>query len=127
GFKLDSGLYHGFNFYDDGDYNYGQYNAQYSLKLFSYHKLTLHSSGAYGDRPEIMGERLSGKKGSMTLPADIIASDRWINYATIYEYPLLRLSWGAVTMLAFWSRVCSEAAKLILNITTVPGAACCST
>ncbi len=104
GFKLDSGLYHGFNFYDDGDYNYGQYNAQYSLKLFSYHKLTLHSSGAYGDRPEIMGERLSGKKGSMTLPADIIASDRWINYATIYEYPLLRLSWGAVTMLAFWEQ-----------------------
>lgn len=102
GFKLDSGWYHGFNVYDEGDYNYGQYIAQYSFKLFSYHRLTLHSSGAYGARPESMGERISGKTGSMTLPADIISSDRWINGAVTYEYPVLRFSWGAVTVLAFW-------------------------
>lgn len=102
GFKLDSGVYHGFNMYDEGNYNYCQYMAQYSIKLFSYHRLTLHSSGAYGSRPEIMGERISGKTGSMTLPADIISSDRWINGAATYEYPLLRFSWGALTVLAFW-------------------------
>ncbi|HPS58337.1 MAG TPA: hypothetical protein PK514_09540 [Spirochaetota bacterium] len=104
GLKLDSGWYHGFNAHDEGDYNYGQYMAQYSFKLFSYHRLTIHSSGAYGDRPEIMGERISGKTGSMTLPADIISSDRWINGSIVYEYPLLRFSWGALTVLAFWEQ-----------------------
>ena len=102
GFKLDSGWYHCFSTEDKGDYSYGQYTAQYSFKIFSYHRLTINSSGSYGHRPEIMGERISGRTGSMTLPADIIASDRWINGAVTYEYPMLRFSWGSVTVLAFW-------------------------
>lgn len=102
GFKLDSGWYHGFNTGGGKGYSYGQYTAQYSLKLFSYHRLMFHSSGSYGGRPEIFGERISGKTGSMTLPADIISSDRFINGSAIYEYPLMRFSWGAVTVLAFW-------------------------
>lgn len=104
GFKLDSGFYHGINPGKGKNYNYMQYAAQYSFKLLSYHRLTLSSSGACGERPEIMGERISGKTGSMTLPADIISSDRWINGSAAYEYPLLRFSWGAVTVLAFWEQ-----------------------
>lgn len=104
GFKLDSAVYRGINAGGGKDYTYGQYTLQYSVKAFSYHRITFNSSGAYGGRPDIMGERISGKTGSMTLPADIIASDRWINASAAYEYPLARFSWGAVTVLAFWEQ-----------------------
>lgn len=104
GLKIDSSWYYGINADDDTNYSYAQYTAQYSFNIFTYHRLTISSSGAYGERPSVMGERISGKTGSMTLPADIIAADRWINGSVSYEYPLLRFSWGAVTVLAFWEQ-----------------------
>jgi hypothetical protein len=89
---------------DEKEYNTAEYKVDYSEKIFNFHRLTLHSSGSAGDKPAVLEDRISGKTGTRTLPADIISADNYINYSVIYEYPFLRFSWGAVTLLALWEQ-----------------------
>jgi hypothetical protein len=97
----------GYNHIPRGDgemYQTVDFRADYSHKIFNYHRITLFSAGSAGNRPDIFEERISGKTGTRTLPADIISADNFINYSVVYEYPFLRLSRGAVTLLAFWEQ-----------------------
>ena len=80
------------------------YEIDYSYKLFSYHKITLFSSGAAGNRPTLLEERLGGKNGSRTLTAGNMPADNYINYSIIYEYPLVKLKHGAFTTLLLWEQ-----------------------
>lgn len=89
---------------NEKEYNSAEYKVDYSEKFFNFHRLTLHSSGSAGDKPAVLEDRISGKTGTRTLPADIISADNYVNYSVIYEYPFLRLSWGAVTLLALWEQ-----------------------
>ncbi|MCL1865600.1 MAG: hypothetical protein FWF73_07295 [Spirochaetes bacterium] len=85
-------------------YRVANYEIDYSHKLFSYHKITLFSSGSNGNRPTLIEDRLGGKNGSRTLTAGIIPSDNYINYSIIYEYPLAKFKYGAIAMLLLWEQ-----------------------
>jgi len=89
---------------ENNTYRVINYEIDYSHKLFSYHKITLFSSGSKGNRPILIQERLGGKNGSRTLTAGNIPSDDYINYSIIYEYPLFKLKYGAITILLLWEQ-----------------------
>ena len=89
---------------ENNTYRVVNYEIDYSHKLFGYHKITLFSSGSKGNRPILIEERLGGKNGSRTLTAGNIPSDDYINYSIIYEYPLVKLKYGAITTLLLWEQ-----------------------
>ncbi|HNX23376.1 MAG TPA: hypothetical protein PKG60_04970 [Spirochaetota bacterium] len=90
---------------DEGkEYNTADYKIDYSHKLFNFHRITFFSAGSAGNKPSVLEDRISGKTGTRTLPADIISADNYINYSAVYEYPFLRLNWGAVTLLGLWEQ-----------------------
>ena len=121
GLKFDPAVYYGIDPENGKSYGWCQYSGQYSMKLFSCHRLAFFSSGAYGVRPESMGDRISGKTGAMTLPADIISADNWINGSLVYEYPLLRFRWGSVTVLSFWEQGVFESRQVNTTYYFGPG------
>ena len=89
---------------ENNTYRAAYYEFDYSYKLFSYHKITLFSSGAIGNRPPLLEDRLGGKNGSRTLTAGNMPADDYINYSIIYEYPLVKLKYGAFTTLLLWEQ-----------------------
>lgn len=89
---------------DRKEYNTVDFKIDYTEKFFNFHQLTLYSSGSAGNKPSVLEDRISGKTGTRTLPADIIAADNYINYSIVYEYPFLRFSWGAVTLSGLWEQ-----------------------
>lgn len=77
-------------------------NMDYSIKVFSFHRITLYTAGYYSNAPDIAQKRIGGKTGFRTLPADIITSDKFATGTISYEFPFMKYSWGAVTLLSFW-------------------------
>ncbi len=102
GLKGEFRLYAHIPVENEKEYNTADYKIDYSEKFFNFHRLTLFSSGSAGNKPAVLEDRISGKTGTRTLPADIIAADNYINYSIIYEYPVIRFTWGSVTLLALW-------------------------
>ena len=86
------------------NYITSELRLDYSFKIFSYHKISASAFGFYGNMPEIAQRRIGGKQGFRTIPADIITSDKYTSGTVSYEFPLLKYSWGAVTLLAFWEQ-----------------------
>lgn len=89
---------------NEKQYNTIDYKIDYSHKIFNYHRITLFSSGAAGNKPDVLEERISGRTGTRTLPADIISADNYANYSIVYEYPFARFNKGAITLLGFWEQ-----------------------
>lgn len=87
---------------DSERYYSTEINMDYSLKVFSFHRITLYTAGYYSTAPEVARKRIGGKTGFRTLPADIITSDKFATGTISYEFPFLKYNWGAVTLLTFW-------------------------
>ncbi len=77
-------------------------NMDYSIKVFSFHRITLYTAGYYSTAPGIARKRIGGKTGFRTLPADIITTDKFATGTVSYEFPFMKYNWGAVTLLSFW-------------------------
>ena len=107
---------------ENDTYRVVNYEIDYSHKLFSYHKITLFSSASKGNRPILIQDRLGGKNGSRTLLVSSIPSDDYINYSIIYEYPLFKLKYGAITALLLWEQGIYNNTDSKNNIYYGPGA-----
>jgi outer membrane protein assembly factor BamA len=84
-------------------------DSGYSLKLTGQQNIAIGSQTRWGlscaagisALPETMQERIGGKPGYMTLPANtLIARDYW-SVSTQIEYQLINLSWATITGLVF--------------------------
>lgn len=87
---------------NENRYNTIEYKIDYSHKIFNFHRVTFYSAGSSGNRPVVLEERIAGKTGTRTLPADFIAADNYANYSIIYEYPFYKFSRGLCTFVCFW-------------------------
>jgi len=87
---------------DSKRYYSTEINMDYSIKVLSFHRITLYTAGYYGTAHGIARKRIGGKTGFRTLPADIITSDKFATGTISYEFPFLKYNWGAVTLLTFW-------------------------
>lgn len=84
------------------DYTILKYKFECSFRIWNYDRLSVTSHGSAGSRPPVFEETLGGKPGGRTLPADTVTADEYLNCTLTYEYPLLRFTWGYVTLLALW-------------------------
>ncbi len=91
---------------DEASVGYGTLEARlgYAKRVLSYNRVSLFLEGFLCDAPEIALYRIGGKPGSRILPAEIIVSRRHASATVSWERPVLRYSWGAVTLLAFWEQ-----------------------
>ncbi|HPA71262.1 MAG TPA: hypothetical protein PKY31_03275 [Spirochaetota bacterium] len=76
----------------------------YAERFFSYNRISLALAGYAGNAPDVALNRIGGKPGFKTLPAEIIVSRRHLSGTLSWERPVLRFNWGAVTLLAFWEQ-----------------------
>jgi hypothetical protein len=105
GLAMQSGFYEHIPADKDYDrYMIWEFKMNWSFKVFSFHRLSFIASGSYGDTPVIARERIGGRDGFRTIPADIITSDKYASGTVSYELPFLRYRWGTVTLLTFWEQ-----------------------
>ncbi len=105
GLAMQSGFYEHIPADKDYDgYMIWEFKMNWSFKVFSFHRLSFSASSSYGNTPVIARERIGGRDGFRTIPADIITSDKYTSGTVSYELPFLRYRWGAVTLLSFWEQ-----------------------
>ena len=85
-------------------YMTSEFKMDWSFKVLSFHRISLSAFGFYGDTPVIAEKRIGGRQGFRTIPADIITSGKYASGTVSYEFPFLKYSWGAVTLLSFWEQ-----------------------
>lgn len=83
-------------------YRTGEIHTDYFLKVFSFHRISFSGTAFFGNAPDVALERIGGKPGFRTLPADIITAEHYLSATAAYEFPFLKYKWGAVTILSFW-------------------------
>ena len=65
------------------------------------HQLQLGFEGGYGNRPEIIAQRIGGARGFRTLPMEEVTADDFYSFIVQYEFPVLSFYWGVFTLLGF--------------------------
>ena len=73
------------------------------LRFFPWgeHQVKFAIEGGYGNRPEIIAQRIGGIWGFRTLPMEEVTADDFYSFTVQYEFPVLSFDWGVFTLLGF--------------------------
>jgi hypothetical protein len=76
--------------------------TSYTTEVVYDHTVQLGLYWAWSELPTVFEHRLGGLEGTRTLPAALVAADKYVSATAIYQWPFWRASWCTAVALALF-------------------------
>jgi hypothetical protein len=113
--------FYGPSFSGSKEWYQAKFRGQWTFSFLKDHLLGFTATGSHGDMPAVIQDRIGGRYGFKTLPAERVVAETYASGAFSAEFSLLHFRWGTFTGLMFYEAGVYEEPGREWNFFSGPG------